>query len=223
MENRVKFQSILKVLEKNGDLDELCTNLKWLLVRASQKHYVETIGRLSSPVTMFKSSYYSGEAIITKCLHVPQRVSEYLKILDESTLDPQTRLITLFDALSQDAKMLHLNLRDRIWDDIQATLDKPMPKQSSLFARGLNTLFSRSIQHPHDIAVSIKDECVGNRDYIDKELRMIYEILTTDTADKLIKKYEQCNARFPEVKYSYSVWDPRVERMHRFSDISKSL
>ncbi|WP_018578152.1 hypothetical protein [Legionella shakespearei] len=223
MENKMKFKSILKVLEKKGDLEELCDNLKWLLVKASQKYSVETVGHFSSPVTMFKSSYRHGDVVITKSLQVPHRISDYLKILDDSTTDPKKRLITLFDVLSSDSKMLHTNIRDRIWDDIQSTLDKPMPEQSGIFARSLNTLFSASIRLPHSIAVGIKDECVGSRDHIDKELRMIYEILTADTADKFIKKYEQCNARFPDVKYSYSLWDPRIERMHRISEISKSL
>jgi hypothetical protein len=222
MEDKMKFRSILNVLEKNGDLEELCDNLKWLLVKVSQKYYVETIGHFSSPVTMFQSSYRYGNVVITKSIHVPHRISDYLKILDDSTRDPQKRLITLFDTLSRDSKMLHTNMRDRIWDDIEATLDTPMPEQSGIFAKGLNTLFSASIRIPHSIAVGIKDKCVGSRDHMDKELRMIYDILIADTADNLVKKYEQCNARFPDVKYSHSVWDPRGEKM-RLSDISKSL
>lgn len=218
------FSSILDELEKKHSLTKLCTQLKWLIVRACQKDDPALIGSFSATKTLFREKFRRGEYVVTRYITFPARIANYLQILDQGTEEAKSRLLKLFRALCADNKMLHHNLRDRFWDSIQGSLDNPLPEDSNLLVRGLNSLLKFSIECPHDLTIQAKNALVGSRDEIDKILHMVYEILTATGAKELRKALKQFDSQFQNgVMFVTEMWSPRLARLERIREINQHL
>ena len=142
MDDVKRLKTILNEIKLTNSLDYLCTQIKWLLIRASQRYYPDTVGYVSKPVSLFYDSRSTGERIIKRYIDVPPRIAHYYEILNDSTVSSKTRLVNLYLALSKDKKVQHLNRRDEWWDDIETALNKPLPPNSSFFSKGLNKVTS---------------------------------------------------------------------------------